>query len=142
MTTIDSRGPALAAFLLRVLSGVAFLAHGLYLKVFVFTLPGTVGFFEQLGLPGFTAWLVVAGEVVGGILLILGVYVRLASLWLIVILLGAVWTHAPNGWVFSAPNGGWESPRFWTVVQGAIALLGPGAYALRADRPLAGRAAA
>ena len=41
-----------AATLLRVSSGVLFLAHGL-LKVNVFTVAGTVGYFESLGLPGF-----------------------------------------------------------------------------------------
>lgn len=132
MNTLDSRGPALGALVLRVTSGLAFLAHGLYLKVFIFTMPGTVGFFESLGLPGFTAWLTVIGETVGGLMLILGVGVRLASLWLIAILLGAVWTHAPNGWAFSSPNGGWEYPLFWALAQLAILLLGPGAYALRA----------
>ena len=132
MDSLDSRGPALGAFVLRVASGLAFLAHGLYLKVFIFTMPGTVGFFESLGLPGFTAWLTVIGETVGGLMLILGIGVRVASLWLIAILLGAVWTHAPNGWVFSSPNGGWEYPLFWTAVQVAILLLGPGAFALRA----------
>jgi len=132
MSTLDTRGPALAAFVLRVASGVAFLMHGLYLKVFVFTMAGTVGFFESLGLPGFAAWLVVIGETVGGLMLILGVRVRLASLWLIPILLGAVWTHGPNGWLFTAPNGGWEYPLFWTAAQVAILLAGPGAFALRA----------
>ena len=87
MNTLDSRGPAYGAFVLRVASGLAFLAHGLYLKVFVFTMPGTVGFFESLGLPGFTAWLTVIGETVGGLMLILGIGVRVASLWLIAILL-------------------------------------------------------
>lgn len=132
MNTLDSRGPAYGAFVLRVASGLAFLAHGLYLKVFVFTMPGTVGFFESLGLPGFTAWLTVIGETVGGLMLILGIGVRVASLWLIAILLGAVWTHAPNGWLFTSPNGGWEYPLFWTAAQVAILLLGPGAFALRA----------
>ena len=39
-----------AALLLRVSLGALFLAHGL-LKVFVFTLPGTVKFFASLGYP-------------------------------------------------------------------------------------------
>jgi putative oxidoreductase len=38
--------------------------------------------------------------------------------------------HAGNGWVFSAPNGGWEYPAFWTVMLFVQALLGDGAYAL------------
>ena len=38
----------IAALLLRLGLGTMFIAHGL-LKVMVFTLPGTVGFFEQVG---------------------------------------------------------------------------------------------
>ena len=45
----------IGATLLRLAMGVMFLAHGL-VKVMVFTLPGTVGFFESLGLPGFLAY--------------------------------------------------------------------------------------
>lgn len=40
-----------AALLLRVGFGAMALAHAL-LKVFVFTIPGTVGSFESLGHPG------------------------------------------------------------------------------------------
>lgn len=119
-----------AAALLRVSSGILFLAHGL-LKVNVFTVAGTVGYFESLGLPGFLAYLTIAAEIGGGLALILGVAVRLVSLALIPVLLGATWVHAGNGWLFSGEGGGWEFPLFWTVAQVAIALLGAGAYALR-----------
>ena len=53
-----------AATLLRVSSGIAFLAHGL-LKVNVFTIAGTVGYFESLGLPGILAYLTIAAELAG-----------------------------------------------------------------------------
>ncbi|MEQ9243209.1 DoxX family protein [Roseovarius indicus] len=119
-----------AATLLRVSSGALFLAHGL-LKVNVFTIAGTVGYFESLGLPGVLAYLTIAAELAGGVALILGVAVRLVSLGLIPVLLGAIWVHAGNGWQFSAEGGGWEFPLFWVAVQGAIALLGKGAHALR-----------
>jgi len=119
-----------AALILRVASGALFIAHGL-MKVFVFTLPGTVGFFESLGLPGFLAYLTILAEVGGGLALILGVATRAVALALIPVLLGAVWVHSGNGWVFSSAGGGWEFPLFWAIVQGAIALLGSGAYALK-----------
>ncbi len=119
-----------AAFVLRVASGIAFLAHGL-LKVNVFTIAGTVGFFESLGLPGFLAYLTIAAEIAGGLALIAGVAVRLVSLALIPVLLGATWVHAANGWLFSGEGGGWEFPLFWASAQIAIALLGAGAFALR-----------
>ena len=119
-----------AATALRVSSGVLFLAHGL-LKVNVFTIAGTVGYFESLGLPGFLAYLTIFAELVGGLALILGVATRLAALGLMPVLLGAVWVHSLNGWLFSGEGGGWEFPAYWAIALGAIALLGNGAYALK-----------
>lgn len=119
-----------AAAILRITSGVAFLAHGL-LKINVFTIAGTVGFFESLGLPASLAYLTIIAEVGGGLALILGVAVRPLSIALIPILLGAAWVHAGNGWLFAAEGGGWEYPVFWAAVQAAIALLGAGSFALR-----------
>ena len=101
------------------------------LKIFVFTLPGTVGYFESLGLPGFTAYAVVAAEVLGGAALIAGVQVRWAALGLIPVLLGATFVHVGNGWVFSGANGGWEFPAFWTLTLAVQALLGGGAWQLQ-----------
>ena len=119
-----------AALALRLTSGVAFLAHG-WMKVSLFTIPGTVAFFESLGLPGFFAYLTILAELGGGLALILGVGVRAVSIPLIAILLGAVWTHGGNGWAFSSEGGGWEFPLFWAVVQGVVLTLGAGAFALR-----------
>jgi putative oxidoreductase len=120
-----------AALLLRVSLGLMFLAHGL-LKLLVFTLPGTIGFFEQVGFPGWTAYLVTIVEIGGGVLLIAGVAVRMVSIALIPVLLGATFVHFGSGWVFSNPNGGWEYPAFLTMAAIVQALLGPGAYALHA----------
>jgi putative oxidoreductase len=119
-----------AALLLRTTSGALFIAHGL-LKVNVFTIAGTVGYFESLGLPAILAYLTIFAELAGGAALILGVATRLVSVALIPILLGAVWAHSGAGWLFSSEGGGWEFPLFWALVQGAIAILGSGAYALR-----------
>lgn len=118
-----------SAFALRVASGALFIAHGLT-KLLVFTIPGTVGFFESLGIPGIFAYLTILAELGGGALLIAGVAVRPVSLALIPVLLGALWVHSGNGWAFSAAGGGWEYPAFWTVAQFAILLQGRGAFAL------------
>ena len=45
----NTQNPNYGATITRLSLGVILLAHGL-LKVFVFTIPGTVGFFESLGL--------------------------------------------------------------------------------------------
>jgi putative oxidoreductase len=122
-----------AALLLRLSLGTMFIAHAL-LKLFVFTLPGTAQFFQSLGLPGALGYVTFAAELVGGVLLVLGVRTRWVAAALVPIMLGATWAHAGNGWVFSAPNGGWEYPAFWTVTLFVQALLGDGAYALRFGR--------
>ena len=126
---IDGRTAPYAALTLRIALGAMFIAHAL-LKVFVFTLPGTVQFFESLGLPGSLAYVTFAAELVGGAMLVLGIGTRWVAALLIPVLLGAVWVHAPNGWLFSAPKGGWEYPAFLSVAAFVQALLGDGAYAL------------
>jgi putative oxidoreductase len=121
---------AFAALILRLALGVLFIAHAL-LKLFVFTLPGTAQFFQSLGLPGVLGYVTFAAELIGGVLLVLGIGSRWVALALVPIMLGATWAHAGNGWVFSGPKGGWEYPLFWTVTLFVQALLGDGAYALR-----------
>lgn len=128
---IDSRTAPYAALVLRVALGVMFIAHAL-LKYYVFTLPGTVQFFQSLGLPGALAYFTFWAELAGGALILAGVQTRLVSVALIPILLGATWAHAGNGWTFSAPNGGWEYPAFLTVAAFVQALLGDGKLALGA----------
>lgn len=118
-----------AALLLRVSLGIMFIAHA-GLKYYVFTLPGTAKFFESIGLPGPLAYLTFAAELIGGVLILTGVGTRWAALALVPILLGATWAHAGNGWVFNAPNGGWEYPAFLTIAALVQVLLGDGAYSL------------
>ena len=119
-----------AALILRIGLGSMFIAHGL-LKVMVFTLPGTVAFFEQVGFPGWTAYIVTFAEIGGGALLLAGVAVRAVSIALLPILLGATFVHFGSGWVFSNPNGGWEYPAFLSLAAVVQALLGPGRFAVR-----------
>ncbi len=126
---IDVRTAPYAALTLRIGLGAMFIAHAL-LKVFVFTLPGTVQFFESIGLPGMLAYATIAAELIGGAMLLLGIGTRWVAALLIPVLLGATWAHSSNGWLFTAPNGGWEYPAFLTVGALAQALLGSGAYAL------------
>ncbi len=125
----DSRTVPYAALVLRFSLGAMFIAHAL-LKYSVFTLPGTARFFESLGLPGPLAYLTFAAELIGGALILLGLGTRYASAALIPVLIGATWAHAGNGWLFSAPNGGWEYPAFLAAAALAQALLGDGRYAL------------
>jgi len=125
----DTRMTPYAATLLRLTLGGLFLAHA-GLKVFVFTPAGTAHFFESVGVPGFVAYLTIAGEVAGGLALIAGLYTRFAALPVIPILLGAIVTvHGHNGFFFNDANGGWEYPAFWIVALIVQAMLGDGAFA-------------
>ena len=131
----EPRSVAYAAFLLRIALGLMFLSHSIVLKYFTFTLDGTAKFFASIGLWSPLAYVVFAAEVVGGIMLVLGVQVRLVALALLPILLGAVWVHAGNGWVFTSANGGWEYPLYLTLLSLVQMLLGEGAYALAPSKP-------
>lgn len=122
---------SLAALLARLGLGVMFIAHAA-LKVFVFTVPGTVQFFQSAGFPGALAYVTIAAELIGGAALVLGVYTRIVAVALVPILLGAASVHAGNGWVFNAPNGGWEYPAFLTLVAVIVALLPHERFALGA----------
>ena len=130
---IDTRTAPYAATLLRITLGVMFIAHAL-LKYVVFTLPGTAQFFVSLGLPGPLAYVTFFAELIGGLLILGGVYARWVALALVPILIGATWAHAGNGWLFSAPNGGWEYPAFLAVAAIVLGLLGGGKYALTGSR--------
>jgi len=126
--------------LLRVALGVMFIAHSVVLKYFTFTLAGTAQYFASIGLPAALAYVVFAAEAVGGVLLVLNLYTRWVALGLVPVLLGALWVHAGNGWVFNAPNGGWEYPLFLIVISVVVALqaMAPAARPLAAgtDRTL------
>jgi putative oxidoreductase len=131
---INKSSAPYAALLLRVSLGILFLAHAA-LKVFVFTIPGFVGFFASLGMPAILAYGVLALEVVGGVALILGIYAPWVALPLAAEMFGTIVTvHWANGWLFTNKDGGWEYPALWTVALVALFLLGDGAFALKPTR--------
>lgn len=125
----DQRIQSYGALVLRLALAAIMIAHAL-LKLLVFTLPGTAGFFAAHGFPGWTAYPVFALELIGGVLLALGVGVRMVAAGLIPVMIGALMVHWPNGWMFTAPNGGWEYVAFIIAALGAQVLLGSGAWAL------------
>jgi putative oxidoreductase len=127
---IDTRFAPYGLFALRAALGLMFIAHA-WLKVSVFTIAGFEGFLTSVGLPAILAWPIILAEFAGGVAILLGVYGRLVSLALLPVLLGALVIHAPNGWVFTAPNGGWEYPAFLAVAAITHILAGDGAFALK-----------
>lgn len=127
---IDNTSAPYGILALRVTTGALFLFHGL-VKLFVFTPAGTAGYFESIGLPGALGYLTMLVEIAGGLALILGVKTRIVSAALVPVLLGAAYFgHGGAGFNWSNPNGGWEYPVMWAVVQAALVALGDGAWAL------------
>lgn len=127
----DRSFPDLASLLLRLSLGIMWLSHA-WLKYGVFTMAGFEGFLTQQHLPTWLAWPILLAEVSGGLLVLLGAGGRWVSLALLPILAGAAQVHWPNGWVFNAPNGGWEYPVFLAAMSLVHGLLGDGAWALAA----------
>jgi putative oxidoreductase len=131
---IDKNSAPYGVFLLRVALGAMWISHAL-MKYLVFTVPGFAGYLGSVGFPAALAGPVILIELIGGLLILLGVYARHVALLLIPVMAAAASVHIANGWVFSATGGGWEYPAFLIVVSFALWLIGDGAYALR-SRPL------
>jgi putative oxidoreductase len=127
---MDNLNPQFGAAISRIGLGAVLIAHSAWLKLVVFTLPGTAQYFASIGLPGSSAYLVFAVELVAGLALIVGWQTRLAALASVPVLFGATWAHAANGWLFTNANGGWEYPLFLALIAIAQVFLGPGAWAL------------
>ena len=123
--------------LLRIALGLMYLAHSIVLKLFTYSLEGSAAYFVSLGLPAWTSYATFFAEALGGAAILLGIKARWFALALSPILLGALFAaHAGNGWVFSAPGGGWEYPAYLFVLSIAQFLLGDGALAVAPSAPL------
>lgn len=134
LTRHDYVGP----FVLRLGLGGVFIAHALA-KAFVSTLPRTAQYFEANGFPAWTAYPVFAIELFGGIALVLGARVRLVSILLAAVMVGAVKPHLTNGFFFSNAGGGWEYVAFLVVALVAQAFIGSGAFAVEPARSEGGK---
>jgi putative oxidoreductase len=128
---------------LRAAVGLVFMLHG-WQKLFEMGLPGVAGFFGQRGIPAplMAATLVSLLEFAGGAALLLGLFTRWLAIPLALDALAAMLlVHLPNG--FFVQNGGVELVLLLLAGSIALALAGPGAFALdRLIAPSAGRRSA
>lgn len=92
----------------RVVLGIIMLAHGIQKWMGI---EGVVGMFQDMiGLPGFLAYVTAAVELVGGLALIVGFKVRIASILIGIIMVGAIVTvKIPMvGFFGNGQMAGWE----------------------------------
>ncbi len=135
MNVVDEIYGATGAMVLRLGLGIMWIAHAL-LKWFVFTIPGFAAWLETQGIPGFMAWPVFLLELIGGVMILIGLYGRYVSVVLVPVLLVAAWTHVPNGWLHINEGGGWEYPIFLVMASIVHILLGDGRFAIRSKQNL------
>lgn len=92
-------------------------------------LEGTIVWFESrhIPFPAFTAYMVSSLEVIGIVLLILGLFTRVISVLLGCVMLGAIFfVHFHHG--FSSANNGFEIPLYYFIFLMIFATFGPGKY--------------
>ncbi len=116
--------------LLRIIVGIVFIMHGSQ-KLFTYGYQGVVGSMGQVGIPApeIAAVLIMATEFLGGILLVLGLFTRLAAMPIaFAMLVAIVQVHLKHG--FFAGGGGYEFPLTLCVSAIVLVLTGSGAWAL------------
>jgi putative oxidoreductase len=131
VSDLDSLNLALLA--LRCGVGAVMLAHGLNHIFGGGKIAGTGRWFESLGMkPGpLHAWLASITEVVGGVLLILGLLMPLAGASVVGVMLVAwITNHRGNGFFIFRPGEGWEYVMTLTLAGFALAILGAGEWSL------------
>lgn len=129
---------AATTILIRLMVGVVFVSEGI--QKFLFPAIRGAGRFEKIGLPSpdFLGYFVGSFEVVCGLLILLGLLTRLASIPLIIIMLVAIATTKAD---VLANDGFWAmlhgSRTDWSMLLGSLFLLIKGGGKWSADRALA-----
>lgn len=115
--------------ILRVFLGATFLIHGA--AKFHGGIENTVGFFESLGLPGFSAYLVALIEVVGGLAMILGVGTRIVSLlFSIVLAVAIIKVKVAGGFLGNGQMAGYELDLALMMIAIYLAMTNKSLFAL------------
>ena len=131
---------SLALFLLRLILGVVFFAHGVQ-KVFGwfggYGLAGTVGYFKNtVKVPALAAYLGPFIELLGGIALLFGLFTKFAALGIFIMMLVATLkVHLPAGFFLNSgkadkPGVGYEYTLTLAVISLVLTLLGGGHYSI------------
>ena len=123
--TLSPTSKNLALLVIRIVIGGIFIYTG-WMKIA--DMASTIGYFSSMGIPAFLAYIVGYAEVIGGILLVIGLWNCLAASDLVIIMIVASILVAIN------------SPQMVTVPLAVLAALlglivsGPGSWAVRGKK--------
>ncbi|HEY1268130.1 MAG TPA: DoxX family protein [Candidatus Binatia bacterium] len=141
MDLLFSTDPVLSLFILRVVLGIIFFAHGAQKVLGWFGghgLKATVGSMTSMGLPAPIAYMVCFFEFLGGLGLIVGLLTRLDALAISIVMVGAIATvHAKNGFFINwemAPGKGHGIEANLAFLAMAVALILDGGGWLALDQ--------
>ena len=135
-TRSDRTAVDVSLFLLRLVVGIIFMAHGAQKLFGAFGGTGLQATVEGMGVP--LGYLVTIGEFFGGLGLAVGILTRFSAASIIVIMLGAILqVHGANG--FFAPKG-FEYNLALIGLCLPILIAGPGRFTLARPLPFLGRA--
>lgn len=118
--------------LLRLTVGIMMLFHGMH-KI-IYGIGGIKHLTVSAGLPEFIAYGVYVGEVIAPIFIILGLYARVASVFLAFNMMMAIFLAYGGGFFVIGKHGGLvtELPLFYLLLSISVFLLGSGKYAVNA----------
>jgi putative oxidoreductase len=116
-----SRRFEIGTFILRLFLGITFFIHGL--AKFQGGIENTVGFFDSLGLPGFTAYVVALIELIGGIAMIVGIGTRIvAILFALILAVATIKVKLAVGFMGNGQMAGYELDLALIAISIAVAL--------------------
>jgi putative oxidoreductase len=148
-----THGAAWGALVLRIVLGVILVMHG-YAAFWLIGPRGIGGYIVRMGFPAVTAvplaWYLILVHTIGGLLIIIGLWTRLAAILNIPVMLCAViLVHLSQGFFMRgvivdaaagrAASAGYELSLLVLGCTVAVALMGAGPYALDRRRTAPGR---
>ena len=110
--------------LIRIAVAFVFIQHGVQKLT---NMSQTVAFFGMLGIPAALAWITALGEVLAGLLVLLGAWTRWAGYFVAIVMLVAILTAKRKMGIFS-----WDLELSMMFVALGLSCTGPGAIALHA----------
>ncbi|WP_307893674.1 DoxX family protein [Bacillus swezeyi] len=119
----------IGALILRLVTGLTFLLHGI--SKFQGGIENTVGFFSNIGIPGFLAYVVAIIELAGGALMILGLGTRIIGVLFALVMIGAIFTvKLSAGFMGTDGGAGYEFDLTLLAMSVYLALNGSGLLSL------------